>query len=86
MLVGWLDDWLVDWLVGKFMVSAPPPRLWGDLTIFFLFILGGHFKFFLTLGGPNLMGGSLDMMGGVSMFRLEKISLLYLLLQACYIT
>ena len=33
------------------------------------------------------MGGSLDMMGGVSMFRLEKISLIYLLLlQACYIT
>ena len=43
-------------------------------------MLGGHFKFFLTLGGPNLMGGSLDMMGGVSIFRLEKISLPYLLL------
>ena len=64
--------WSPEALVDRNMVSAPPPRLWGDLTIFFLFMLGGHFKFFLTLGGPNLMGGSLDMMGGMPIFRFEK--------------
>ena len=52
---------------------CPPPKIMGGLGNFFPFYLGGHLKFFLTLGGPTLVGGSLDMMGEYQCLDWKKI-------------
>ena len=60
------------------MVSAPPKIMGGPANFF-----PNYLGFFLTLGGPNLMGGSLDMMGGVPILDRKNIFQLYVLLLAC---
>lgn len=47
------------------MVSTPPPKIMGGLDNFSPTILGRHYGFFVTLGGPNPLRGLIDMIGGV---------------------
>ena len=63
-----------------------PPKIMGGLDNFFPFYLGGTLQVFHDFGGTLPDGGSLDMMGEYQYLDLKNISLLYLLLQACFIT
>ena len=66
------------------MVSAPPPRLWGDLEIFAQIFLGGELLIFLDLGGPCPMGGLSVMMGGVSILISHKLFLFSLYISSLH--